>query len=59
MLSLLVGQVLAGVLFQVKGWDPIALGTSTLVLALATLFACFLPARRATAVSPTTALRSE
>jgi len=58
-LSLLVGQVLSGVLFQVQGWDPVALGASTLVLAAATLLACFLPARRATAVSPTTALRSE
>ncbi len=58
-LALLVGQVLSGVLFQVKGWDPIALGASTLILAVATLLACFLPARRATRVSPTTALRAE
>ncbi|MBA3850205.1 MAG: hypothetical protein C0502_09465 [Opitutus sp.] len=58
-LSLLVGQVLAGVLFQVPPWDPLALGTSTLLLASTTLLACFLPAHRATAVSPTAALRAE
>jgi predicted permease len=58
-LCLLVGQVLAGVLFQVQAWDPLALGGSTILLALATLLACFLPAKRATAVSPMTALRSE
>jgi predicted permease len=58
-LSLLVGQVLANILFQVKPWDPIALVASTLVLTSATLLACFLPARKATAVSPMTALRTE
>ena len=58
-LSLFVGQALSSVLFQVKPWDPLALGLSTLLLAAATLLACFLPARRATTVSPMTALRSE
>lgn len=58
-LSLLVGQVLASVLFQVSPRDPIALGSSAAILAAATLLACFVPARRATRVSPTIALRSE
>jgi len=58
-LSLLVGQVLASVLYQVSPLDPVALGVSTLVLTGATLAACFFPARRATRVSPTTALRAE
>jgi predicted permease len=58
-LSLLVGQALAGMLFRVKPWDPVALGGATLVLTVATLLACFLPARRATGVNPTVALRSE
>jgi predicted permease len=58
-LSLLVGQVLAAVLFQVSPMDPVALGVSALLLALATLLACFLPARRATRISPMIALRSE
>lgn len=58
-LSLLVGQVLASVLYKVSPLDPFALGLSTLVLTAATLAACFIPARRATRVSPTTALRAE
>ncbi|HLP26145.1 MAG TPA: FtsX-like permease family protein, partial [Acidobacteriota bacterium] len=58
-LSLLVGQVLASVLYKVSPFDPFALGLSTLVLTAATLAACFIPARRATRVSPTTALRAE
>jgi len=59
MLSLLVGRALAGMLFRVQPWDPFALGAATVLLAGATLLACFLPARRATGVSPVTALRSE
>jgi predicted permease len=58
-LSLLVGRVLASVLFQVSPMDPFALGSSALLLTGATLLACYLPARRATKVSPMTALRSE
>ena len=58
-LSLAVGQALAAILFQVSPMDPLALGGATLILTAATLLACFLPARRATRVSPTTALRSE
>jgi predicted permease len=58
-LSLLVGQALAAILFQVSPMDPVALGVSALTLTVATLLACFLPARRATRVSPMTALRSE
>jgi predicted permease len=58
-LALLVGQVLASVLFEVQPWDPVALGAATLLLSAATLLACFLPARRATRVSPLEALRAE
>jgi putative ABC transport system permease protein len=58
-LSLLVGQALAAILFQVSPLDPLVLGLAALVLAGATLAACYVPARRATLVSPTTALRSE
>lgn len=58
-LSLLVGQALASVLFKVSPMDPLALGVSVTLLSAATLLACFIPARRATTVSPTIALRSE
>ena len=59
LLSLGAGRVLAQILYQVSPSDPFALITSSLMLALAALAACFLPARRATRVNPITALRTE
>ena len=58
-LALLAGQALASMLVGVSPADPVALGLAIGLLSFATLFACFLPARRATKVSPTTALRTE
>src|SRR6266496_766102 len=59
LLSLAVGRVLSQILYGVSPTDPFALITSSLMLAAATLLACFLPARRATYVNPITALRTE
>jgi putative ABC transport system permease protein len=58
-LALLVGHALAAIFFQVKPNDPLVLGVAAAILAGATMLACFLPARRATRVSPLSALRSE
>jgi predicted permease len=58
-LALLVGRMLASFLYQVSPLDPLALGLAALLLAASALLACFLPARRATKVSPMVALRSE
>jgi len=58
-LSLAAGRVLAQILYQVSPSDPFALITSSVILTIAALFACFLPARRATHVNPITALRTE
>jgi ABC-type antimicrobial peptide transport system permease subunit len=58
-LSLLVGQVLSSMLFAVSPADPISLGLAAVLLSAAALLACYLPARRATRVSPLTALRTE
>jgi ABC-type antimicrobial peptide transport system permease subunit len=58
-LSLAAGRVLSQILYGVSPSDPFSLITSGLVLAAAALFACFLPARRATQVDPITALRME
>ena len=58
-LSLLVGHALAATFFQVKPDDPVVLGFAAAILAGATMLACFVPARRATRVSPLRALRSE
>jgi len=59
LLSLAVGQALSAILFQVSPMDPVALGGAAALLTFATLAACYIPARRAMAVSPTTALRAE
>jgi putative ABC transport system permease protein len=59
LLSLGAGRVLAQILYQVSPADPIALLTSSALLSAAALLACYLPARRATKVSPMTALRTE
>jgi ABC-type antimicrobial peptide transport system permease subunit len=58
-LSLLVGKALAAALFGISPADPIVLGTSIALLAGFALLACYLPARRATKVNPTEALRAE
>jgi putative ABC transport system permease protein len=59
LLSLGVGRVLARILYEVSPTDPLALVSASLMLATATLLACFLPASRATRVNPMTALRTE
>ena len=59
LLALGVGRVLAKMLYQVSPADPIALGVASALLGAAALLACFVPARRATKVSPMTALRTE
>jgi putative ABC transport system permease protein len=59
LLSLGAGRVLAKILYEVSPNDPFALITSSILLAAAALLACFFPARRATRVSPMTALRTE
>ena len=59
LLALAVGRVLTQILYEVSPNDPFALVTSSVLLAAASLLACFFPARRATKVSPMTALRTE
>lgn len=46
-------------LFHVAAWDAPTLGAVAVVLALATMVASYLPARRAARVNPTEALRAE
>jgi ABC-type antimicrobial peptide transport system permease subunit len=59
LLALAAGRLLTQILYQVSPADPAALITSSLLLSTAALLACYLPARRATKVSPMTALRTE
>ncbi len=52
-------RLLTSLLFGVKASDPLTLAAMALLLMLAALLACWLPARRATRVNPLTALRNE
>jgi len=54
-----VGKLLESFLVQVQAGDPLMLGGIALLLAGIAISACLLPARRAGAVDPVTALRVE
>jgi putative ABC transport system permease protein len=51
--------VIRSLLFNVKANDPLIYGVVSLVLALAALLACWIPARRASRVNPMVTLRAE
>lgn len=54
-----LGRLLISLLYSVHPLDPIAFGGVLILLLLATLLACWLPARRAARVDPMVALRNE
>ncbi|MFT3782294.1 MAG: ABC transporter permease [Nibricoccus sp.] len=57
--SLGLSRFLASQLFGVSTFDPLTLALSFFIFASVSLFACWLPARRATRVNPIEALRAE
>jgi putative ABC transport system permease protein len=57
--SIAANRLLQSQLFGVGSTDPLAYAGVTLILAVVTLAACYLPARRAAAVDPIVALRQE
>jgi ABC-type antimicrobial peptide transport system permease subunit len=58
-LSFLLNSALAGMLYRVKGSDPLVFLSATALLGTVSLIACYLPARRAARVDPMIALRWE
>jgi predicted permease len=59
LLAAATGKILSGILFEVGAFDPPAFASAFIILAAATLFATWLPARRATRINPMVALRTE
>ncbi|MEY2526577.1 MAG: hypothetical protein QOE73_1348, partial [Verrucomicrobiota bacterium] len=59
LLAAATGKILSGILYEVGAFDPPAFASALIVLAVATLFATWLPARRATRINPMVALRTE
>jgi predicted permease len=53
------GKLISGMLYNVGALDPLAFTIAPVVLAAAALLATWLPARRATRISPMAALRTE
>ena len=53
------GQLLQGMLYQISPQDPLTFLLGVIALASAALLAAYLPARKATRIAPTTALRHE
>jgi putative ABC transport system permease protein len=54
-----VSRLLQSQLFGITGTDPLTYIAGAALLLLAALIACWLPARRATLINPTEALRAE
>jgi predicted permease len=53
------GRLISAQLYGVLSWDPPALGTAAISLAICSLFAALIPANRAASIQPMSALRLE
>ena len=59
LVAVAIGRVVGSMLYEVNPFDPLVFGVAPVLLALAALAACYLPARRATKIAPIVALRTE
>src|ERR1700758_3859009 len=57
--ALILTRLMDNLLYKVSPRDPVAFGSALLVIIIASLTACFLPAWRATRVDPVKALREQ
>lgn len=55
--ALAMTRLIVGMLYKVSPYDPLSFGSALLVMTVASLAACFLPAWRATRTDPARALR--
>ena len=53
------GKIVSSILFEVSSTDPLSFTLAPAILAMAALLATWIPARRATRISPMAALRTE
>ena len=57
--AFLLGRAVSSLLYQITPGDPATFAAGALVLTTAALAGCYIPARRATAVSPIVALKTD
>ncbi len=57
--ALILTRLMGNLLYKVSPHDPLAFGSALVVITIASLTACFLPAWRATRIDPVQALREQ
>ena len=57
--ALALGRLLTAQLYEISPHNPLLLASTALILALAALLACLLPARKASLLNPVQALRAD